>query len=329
MFDQIFYKQENRSNNPKKIVFRVQSYIFRYQLFNMTTGTLGNLTVRDVIRDEEVFGLRQLSSKSLVSFSLLSNEKKDQRLDVTLESVKWTVKSSFTNAALKYLSKGAMSQYLSTSRPNTPVGSPRTKSKKKKNARTTSTKLKSSRSNVDVKPKMTWTFTAKSPLVVMPCETSRALILDLGEIRYENSEDCSNLRILDANMITNKGQVVISQTRCELDRRVVYRPYLHEVKEFDMPQWQLHITEDSYDILRCVWKENLSRIGVEDTSSNSSSSETLSPSDTFLSPSEKNNSSSSGKQSAISSPLQVSIASPVREVPLRLFLYCLKFKRAF
>ena len=44
-------------------------------------GTLGNLTVRDVIRDEEVFGLRQSSSKSLVSFSLLSNEKNDQRLE--------------------------------------------------------------------------------------------------------------------------------------------------------------------------------------------------------------------------------------------------------
>ena len=66
-------------------------------------GTLGNLTVRDVTRDEEVFGLRQSSSKSLVSFSLLSNEQNDQRLEVTLESIKWTVKSSFTNVALKYL----------------------------------------------------------------------------------------------------------------------------------------------------------------------------------------------------------------------------------
>ena len=82
---------------------------------------------------------------------------------------------------------------------------------------------------------MTWTFTAKSPLVVMPCEKSRALVLDLGEIRYENSEDRSNLRILDANMITNKGQIVISQTRCELDRRVIYRPYVvfeREAREF-------------------------------------------------------------------------------------------------
>ena len=75
-------------------------------------------------------------------------------------------------------------------------------------------------------------------------DDSLEVFLDLGEIRYENSEDCSNLRILDANMITNKGQVVISQTRCELDRRVVYRPYLHEVKEFDMPQWQLHMPCD-------------------------------------------------------------------------------------
>ena len=96
-------------------------------------GTLGNLTVRDVTRDEEVFGLRQSSSKSLVSFSLLSNEQNDQRLEVTLESIKWTVKSSFTNAALKYLSKGPVSQYLSASRPNTPSGSPRMKSKKKHN----------------------------------------------------------------------------------------------------------------------------------------------------------------------------------------------------
>jgi hypothetical protein len=193
-------------------------------------GTLGNLTVRDVTRDEEVFGLRQSSSKSLVSFSLLSNEQNDQRLEVTLESIKWTVKSSFTNAALKYLSKGPVLQYLSASRPNTPSGSPRMKSKKKKKKKS-ATKIRFS----DEKPKMTWTFTAKSPLVVMPCEKSRALILDLGEIRYENSEDRSNLRILDANMITNKGQIVISQTRCELDRRVIYRPYVvfeREAREF-------------------------------------------------------------------------------------------------
>jgi len=276
-------------------------------------GTLGNLTVRDVRRNEEVFGLRQASSKSLVSFSLLQNEEHGQRLDVTLESVKWMVKPAFTNAALKYLSKGPVSQYISSSRPNTPAGSPK-KNKKKMKRRF----IEREEEEREKSKSMSWTFTAKSPLVVMPCEggKSRSLILDLGEIRYENSENRSNLRVLDANMRTNTGQVVISHTRCELDRRVVLRPYLHEMKEFDMPRWQFHVTEDSYDILRRVWKDNLSNIGVSDCIEEQQQS---SPSDTFLSPSESK-SNNIKSPLLISSPLHVSVASPVRDLSLSLSL---------